>query len=654
MHWAAVILTDSAPCYERNTMNNPTSKQEEPFFSFSQPSDEEIRKALFSIPCDRLNYTDWIAIGTCLKNGGPQYFDLWNEWSSKDGERYKESEMPGKWRSFKGQGYSWGVLFGKAAKFGYHRNIEEAFRDRAAQPITSKEGIKQFETELMLLFKPGDRINIEPDPKCGGYGYTYTYEEWFSKIHSAQSIAEILPGYSPDRGCWITMNPLKGNIRKDEEIAAFRFCLVECDSMPVQNQIEGIKKLQLPYACLIFTGNRSVHAVVHIDAENIDEYRSRVQLLYEECRRAGLEVDTACSNPSRMTRLAGVQRGESYQRIIENSSSAVFHSWDDWVNRKKNAFIQVHSNALSAANFFDLIKQSGKAISTGFKRLDGLLDGGLFPGSVYTIGAASSCGKTTFCLQCADAIAAGGVNVIYFALEQSRMELIAKSVSRLTYQIAKQSHESFYICGRTSRQIMNYSQYGSYTDEQREVINTALEQYKVIAPHIFTYENDGAMTAQALLNESRMFCRIMGEPPVLILDYLQLLRPEKQNITDKQNTDAGILMLKTISRELNIPVLCISSLNRASYSDPVNMASYKESGAIEYSSDVLLGLQFSEVEKDNGQTNKAFNIDTEKSREPRKMTLKILKARNGGAGESVRFDYFARFNCFEEQEGGGF
>ena len=127
-----------------------------------------------------------------------------------------------------------------------------------------------------------------------------------------------------------------------------------------------------------------------------------------------------------------------------------------------------------------------------------------------------------------------------------------------------------------------------------------------------------------------------------------------KNITDKQNTDAGILMLKTISRELNIPVLCISSLNRASYSDPVNMASYKESGAIEYSSDVLLGLQFSEVEKDNGQTNKAFNIDTEKSREPRKMTLKILKARNGGAGESVRFDYFARFNCFEEQEGGGF
>ena len=630
-------------------MNNHTSKQGESFFSFSQPSDEEIRKALFSIPCDSVSYSDWIAIGTCLKNGGPQYFDLWNEWSSTDGNRYQEAEMPGKWRSFDEHGYSWGVLFSKAAKFGYHRNIEKSFKDRAAQLITPDEGIKQFEAQLMMLFRPGDRINIDPDPEHSGGGYTYTYEEWFSKIHSAQSIAEILPGYSPDRGCWITMNPLKGNIRKDEEIAAFRFCLVECDSMPVQNQIEGIKKLQLPYACLIFTGNRSVHAVVHIDAENIDEYRSRVQLLYEECRRAGLEVDTACSNPSRMTRLAGVQRGESYQRIIENSSSAVFHSWDDWVNRKKNAFIQAHSNALSAANFFDLIKQSGKAISTGFRRLDGLLDGGLFPGSVYTIGAASSCGKTTFAIQCADSIAAGGVNILYFALEQSRIELIAKSVSRLTYQNAKRNHESFYTYGRTSRQVMNYSQYDSYTDEQRKAIAAALEQYKTIAPHVFIYENEGTTTAQTLLNEARKFCQIMKEPPVLILDYLQLLRPGRQNLTDKQNADAGILMLKTISRELDIPVLCISSLNRQSYSEPVNMASYKESGAIEYSSDVLLGLQFSEVVNDSGQANKAFNIDTEKSREPRKMTLKILKARNGGAGESVQFDYYARFNCFEEQ-----
>lgn len=74
-----------------------------------------------------------------------------------------------------------------------------------------------------------------------------------------------------------------------------------------------------------------------------------------------------------------------------------------------------------------------KPISTGFKNLDNILGGGLYAG-LYIIGAVSSLGKTTFSLQIADQIATSGTDVLIFSLEMATNELIAKSVSRLTYK----------------------------------------------------------------------------------------------------------------------------------------------------------------------------------------------------------------------------
>jgi replicative DNA helicase len=76
-----------------------------------------------------------------------------------------------------------------------------------------------------------------------------------------------------------------------------------------------------------------------------------------------------------------------------------------------------------------------------------------------------------------------------------------------------------------------------------------------------------------------------------MIDYLQILKPADPRASDKQNTDWAVSELKRISREHKIPVLAISSLNRENYHMPINLTSFKESGAIEYSSDVLIGLQ---------------------------------------------------------------
>ena len=135
-----------------------------------------------------------------------------------------------------------------------------------------------------------------------------------------------------------------------------------------------------------------------------------------------------------------------------------------------------------------------------------------------------------------------------------------------------------------------------------------------------------------------------GNKPLVIIDYLQLLAPVDPHFTDKQNTDKNVLELKRLSRELEIPIIAISSLNRANYNEPISMAAFKESGAIEYSSDVLLGLQLA------GAGEKDFDVDMAKSQEPRQIELKILKNRRGKTGDSINFEYYASRQFFRELE----
>lgn len=87
----------------------------------------------------------------------------------------------------------------------------------------------------------------------------------------------------------------------------------------------------------------------------------------------------------------------------------------------------------------------------------------------------------------------------------------------------------------------------------------------------------------------------------------------------------------------------ISSLNRAGYKDVVSMESFKESGAVEYGSDVLIGLQLNGVGKQN------FDVNQAKQRDPREIELVILKNRNGKTGGKISFDYYPMFNNFLEK-----
>jgi len=103
-----------------------------------------------------------------------------------------------------------------------------------------------------------------------------------------------------------------------------------------------------------------------------------------------------------------------------------------------------------------------------------------------------------------------------------------------------------------------------------------------------------------------------------------------------------------MSRDFKLPVIAISSFNRENYNTPVTMTAFKESGAIEYSSDVLMGLQLGGIWTREGKIDKNVDIYVAKNKDPRDIELVVLKNRNGKAGNAVAFSYRPRFNYFED------
>lgn len=311
----------------------------------------------------------------------------------------------------------------------------------------------------------------------------------------------------------------------------------------------------------------------------------------------------------------------------------------------------------SLPDFIKDIQESKNSpfFSTGFWELDSILDGGLYAG-LYIVGAISSLGKTTFCLQIADQIAASGQDVLIFSLEMARNELIAKSVSRHTFQKVLEDGGDKKNA-KTTRGILTGKRYPKYSQAERELIQSSIASYGEYGDKIFITEGIGNVGIEEIRNKVQKHIKLTGKAPVVLIDYLQIIAPSDIRATDKQNTDKAVLELKRLSRDCNIPVIGISSFNRDNYTAPVNLASFKESGAIEYSSDVLIGLQYDgmdyrEGEKDGNRIKRIREVIREaeqqgRSGEAQKIQVKVLKNRNGSKGDTV-LDFYPMFNYFRE------
>lgn len=236
--------------------------------------------------------------------------------------------------------------------------------------------------------------------------------------------------------------------------------------------------------------------------------------------------------------------------------------------------------------------RGAERIPTGIELLDKQLGGGLYPGLI-ALGGTTGAGKTTLAVNIADNIAASGRPVLYIALEMSRAELYAKSLARIAYDIATDRgciHRAP-IYGAIMEGALRRLTWGIYP---------AVQYRDTIAPNMIIYEAVGHTPAATVRERARMIAQVRGTAPVVIVDYLQIMGADDPRLSDKQAADQNVLGLKQLSRDLDTPVIVLSSLNRAAYGKQsgqdegdirVTMADFKESGGIEYGCDMLLALE---------------------------------------------------------------
>lgn len=307
-----------------------------------------------------------------------------------------------------------------------------------------------------------------------------------------------------------------------------------------------------------------------------------------------------------------------------------------------------------AADFMGWVQResSTPALPTGFHRLDEVLAGGLRP-SLYILGAASSLGKTTLISQIADHIAASGRDVLMYSLEMGRYELLCRSVSRITDEMNPKDERM----AKPARALMDYASYSRYSDLERSAITAAHERYHAtISRRLCIVEGDGRITAADIVAQATKAREATGRIPVVIVDYLQILRPipGERFESERMAMDRSVTTLKLLSRDYRTPVIVVSSVNRDGYFMPINESSFKESGGIEYGADVLLGLQLAVAEtwdatKAGGKGDAIKRGQQEKAKDIRDMLVKVLKNRNGKQHPGIEFTYRTTYSRFIER-----
>lgn len=278
---------------------------------------------------------------------------------------------------------------------------------------------------------------------------------------------------------------------------------------------------------------------------------------------------------------------------------------------------------------------------TGFAMLDEKAKG-LYTG-LYVIGAISSLGKTTFCTQLADQLAAAGEDVLFFSLEQSRLELVSKSLARRTAQ------------KDMTTAVDSLSIRRGYLP--RQVLDAAREYKDAVKDRLSIIEGNFNCNISFIGDYVRRYIEETGAKPVIFVDYLQILQPEKDDRgrtqSTKETVDSTVTELKRLSRENGLTIFIISSLNRTNYLSPIDFESFKESGGIEYTADVVWGLQLQCMNGDLFTTDKKTiekrnTVKEAKKADPRKIELVCLKNRYGVSSYSAYFDYHPRYDLYIE------
>lgn len=323
----------------------------------------DLIEALNYIPPSSLDYTEWVNVGMALKHEGASC-SVWDAWSRSD-SRYKNGECERKWKTFREDSstiVTAGTIFEMAKRYGYSAQKDvrvfdwedEIFDDSNPNAIikdsawldtsTVIEEPKEFKGSdelrrfIQALFKPDEYVGFVVDsipddngkykPSSQGV-YKMTAKQILAAIKKHPDVIEdVIGDYNHEAGAWIRFNPLDGEGVSNANVTEYRYALIESDTLELEKQKALMEELKLPIAVMSYSGGKSIHAIVKIDAITEADYREKVDYLYKICKDNGLEIDRQNKNPSRMTRMPGVVRGLKKQFIIEQDVG--FGSFDEW------------------------------------------------------------------------------------------------------------------------------------------------------------------------------------------------------------------------------------------------------------------------------------------------------------------------------------
>ena len=258
-------------------------------------------------------------------------------------------------------------------------------------------------------------------------------------------------------------------------------------------------------------------------------------------------------------------------------------------------------------------------VPTGYTKIDEMTSG-LQGGDLIIVAGRPSMGKTALALNFAQFIAVdNGLPVAIFSMEMSSTQL----AQRMLGSIARVDQHKM----RTGR--LNDSEWSSLSEAMGKLHETPMY-----------IDEGGALTALEVRARARRLKRQYSKLGLIVIDYLQLMSASTQGENRATEISEISRSLKAMAKELDVPVVALSQLNRALEQRPnkrPQMADLRESGAIEQDADVIVAIYRDEV----------YNPDT-----PEKGTAEaiILKQRNGPIG-TVKLTFLGQFTRFENYAG---
>ena len=334
---------------------------------------EEALLLLDMIDVSLLDYSEWVNVGMALDWAGHDCSE-WSRWSAQDSSKFVAGECEKKWRTFKNSGSGSVTVStlamlaknqGHSVSLGSSSDSNEWIANDGDEdmemdsvigggknngPIIDKNWIRATDIPkcpdnwkpnddlinyLLTLFQPEEYIAYTMEsftPEHDPEKRLPTKGIWGRKrdeiINMLKGTDAPISDYDRAVGAWIRVNPFDGNGVNDANVADHRYVLIESDDISLEKQYTILKELELPIATLVHSGKKSLHALVKIEAPNYQEYRKRVDFLWDFCKKNSFTIDTQNRNPSRLSRMPGIMRDGQPQYLIDTHIGK--KSWNEW------------------------------------------------------------------------------------------------------------------------------------------------------------------------------------------------------------------------------------------------------------------------------------------------------------------------------------